>query len=186
MSVIVQKYGGTSVADPGRLLDVARRVAEVKASGRDVVVVVSAMAGTTDDLLALAGKVSQDPAGRELDMLLSVGERVSMSLLAMAIRDLGYDALSLTGSQCGIITNDAHTGARILEVRPYRVQDALAAGKVVIVAGYQGTSYNKEVTTLGRGGSDTTAVALAAALGARRQRSSCPPMRRSGRSSWPG
>jgi aspartate kinase len=124
------------------------------------------MGDTTDELLALAKKVAQDPPRRELDMLLSAGERISMSLLSMALHELGVPAVSFTGSQSGIITNDAHSNARIVEVRPYRVQDELERGKVVIVAGYQGVSYKKEVTTLGRGGSDTTAVALAAALGA--------------------
>src|SRR6185436_13295097 len=135
-------------------------------AGHDVVVVVSAMGDTTDDLLRLAKQVSPTPDRRELDMLLSVGERISMALLSMAIRDLGGDAISFTGSQAGIITNDRHIDARIIEVRPFRVQDALALGKIVIIAGYQGVSYRKEVTTLGRGGSDTTAVALAAALDA--------------------
>ena len=166
MGVRVQKYGGTSVADTERLKVVAERVAAVRNEGHDVVVVVSAMGGTTDELLGLAHRVSADPDRRELDMLLSVGERISMTLLAIAVKDLGLDAVSFTGSQSGIITNDAHTGARIIDVRPYRIQDELARGRVVIVAGYQGVSYRKEVTTLGRGGSDTTAVALAAALGA--------------------
>ena len=166
MSVRVCKYGGSSVADTDKLLEVAKRVAAVREQGEDVVVVVSAMGGTTDDLLGLAHKVSDRPDRRELDMLLSVGERISMALLAMAVKDLGHDAVSFTGSQSGIITNDVHTGARIIDVRPIRIQDELARGRVVIVAGYQGVSYRKEVTTLGRGGSDTTAVALAAALGA--------------------
>jgi len=166
MSVIVQKYGGTSVADIDRLKRVAERVAAVRARGDDVVVVVSAMGATTDELLALANQISDDPDRRELDMLLSVGERISMTLLAMAVKSLGYDAVSFTGSQSGILTNDAHSGARVIEVRPYRVADELARGRVVIVAGYQGVSYKLEVTTLGRGGSDTTAVALAAALDA--------------------
>jgi aspartate kinase len=137
-----------------------------KRSGHDVVVVVSAMGDTTDDLLALAKKVSPNPDRRELDMLLSAGERISMALLSLAIRELGGDAISFTGSQSGIITNDRHIDARIIEVRPFRVQDELARGRVVVVAGYQGVSYRREVTTLGRGGSDTTAVAMAAALGA--------------------
>jgi aspartate kinase len=130
------------------------------------VVVVSAMGDTTDDLLALAKTISPNPDRRELDMLLSAGERISMALLSMAIRELGGDAISFTGSQSGIITNDRHVDARIIEVRPFRVQDELARGKIVVVAGYQGVSYRKEITTLGRGGSDTTAVAMAAALGA--------------------
>ncbi len=145
---------------------VADRVAATKAAGKDVVVVVSAMGDTTDELLALARQVTESPARRELDMLLSAGERISMALLSMALNARSVPAVSFTGSQSGIITNDAHANARIVEVRPYRVQDELARGKVVIVAGYQGVSYKKEVTTLGRGGSDTTAVALAAALDA--------------------
>jgi aspartate kinase len=165
-SIVVQKYGGTSVADVGRLRAVAARVAQTASQGKQVVVVVSAMGDTTDELLALAQQISLEPPRRELDMLLSVGERISMSLLSMAIQELGFEAISFTGSQCGIITNDRHTGARIIEVRPYRIQDELARGRIVIVAGYQGMSYKREVTTLGRGGSDTTAVALAAALGA--------------------
>jgi aspartate kinase len=164
--IVVQKYGGSSVADVARLRAVAERVARTAAEGKRVVVVVSAMGDTTDELLALAQRVSPEPPRRELDMLLSVGERISMSLLSMAIQNLGYEAISFTGSQCGIITNDRHTGARIIEVRPFRIQDELDAGRIVIVAGYQGMSYKREVTTLGRGGSDTTAVALAAALGA--------------------
>ena len=137
-----------------------------KASGHDVAVVVSAMGDTTDELLAMARQVSANPDRRELDMLLSAGERISMALLSMAIRELGGDAISFTGSQSGIITNDRHVDARIVEVRPFRVQDELARGRVVVIAGYQGVSYRREVTTLGRGGSDTTAVAMAAALGA--------------------
>lgn len=166
MAVIVQKYGGSSVADVDKLKYVARRVMDTRAQGHDVVVVVSAMGDTTDDLLAMAKKVSPNPDRRELDMLLSAGERISMALLSMAIRELGGDAISFTGSQSGIITNDRHVDARILEVRPFRVQDELARGKIVVIAGYQGVSYRKEVTTLGRGGSDTTAVAMAAALNA--------------------
>jgi aspartate kinase len=164
--VVVQKYGGSSVANVDRIREVAERVARTRSSGRDVVVVVSAMGDTTDDLLALARRLSDNPARRELDMLLTAGERISMALLALALNDRGVPAVSFTGSQSGIITNDAHTNARIVEVRPFRVEDELVRGKVVIVAGYQGVSYRKEVTTLGRGGSDTTAVALAAALGA--------------------
>ena len=166
MGIVVQKYGGSSVADVGRIQKVADRVAATRASGRDVVVVVSAMGDTTDELLNLARRVTENPARRELDMLLSAGERISMALLSMALNARDVPAVSFTGSQSGIITNDAHTNARIVEVRPFRVQDELARGKVVIVAGYQGVSYKKEVTTLGRGGSDTTAVALAAALDA--------------------
>src|SRR5712675_2760216 len=166
MSIVVQKYGGSSVADVGKLRLVADRIMRTKREGHDVVVVVSAMGDTTDDLLALAKRVSPNPDRRELDMLLTAGERIAMALLSMAIRELGGDAISFTGSQSGIITNDRHVDARIIEVRPFRVQDELARGKIVVIAGFQGVSYRREVTTLGRGGSDTTAVALAAALGA--------------------
>jgi aspartate kinase len=166
MPIVVQKYGGSSVADVTRIQKVAERIMRTKAAGYDVAVVVSAMGDTTDELLALARKVSPNPDRRELDMLLSAGERISMAVLSMAIRELGGDAISFTGSQSGIITNDRHVDARIVEVRPYRVQDELARGRVVEIAGYQGVSYRREVTTLGRGGSDTTAVAMAAALGA--------------------
>jgi aspartate kinase len=166
MSIVVQKYGGSSVADVERLRKVADRIMQTKQAGHAVVVVVSAMGDTTDDLLALAKKISPNPDRRELDMLLSAGERISMALLSMAIRERGGDAISFTGSQSGIITNDRHVDARIIEVRPFRVQDELARGRVVVIAGYQGVSYRREVTTLGRGGSDTTAVAMAAALGA--------------------
>jgi aspartate kinase len=166
MSVVVQKYGGSSVADIERLRNVADRVMRTRREGHDVVVVVSAMGDTTDELIALARRVSPNPDRRELDMLLSAGERISMALLSMAIRELGGTAISFTGSQSGIITNDRHVDARIIEVRPFRVQDELARGAIVVIAGYQGVSYRREVTTLGRGGSDTTAVAMAAALGA--------------------
>jgi aspartate kinase len=165
-SIVVHKYGGSSVADPQKLGKVADRVAEAVKSGRRVVVVVSAMGKTTDELLALARSVATSPPRRELDMLLSTGERISMALLAMALEARGVDAISFTGSQSGILTNDRHSGARIIEVRPVRIEDELSRGKVVIVAGFQGMSYKREITTLGRGGSDTTAVALAAALGA--------------------
>lgn len=168
MSIVVQKYGGSSVADVEKIRKVAERVAATRAAGKRVVVVVSAMGDTTDDLLALARQISPNPARRELDMLLTAGERISMALLSMALNDLGVPAVSFTGSQSGIITNDSHTNARIVEVRPQRVFEELEKGKVVIVAGYQGVSRTREVTTLGRGGSDTTAVALAAALGADR------------------
>ncbi|HUG52816.1 MAG TPA: aspartate kinase, partial [Vicinamibacteria bacterium] len=164
MPIVVQKYGGSSVADVQKMQKVADRIASTKAAGKDVVVVVSAMGDTTDDLLALAKRVCESPARRELDMLLSAGERIAMALLSMALNARGIPAVSFTGSQSGIVTNDAHTNARIVEVRPFRVQDELAQGRVVIVAGYQGVSYRRDVTTLGRGGSDTTAVALAAAL----------------------
>ncbi|MEM7155724.1 MAG: aspartate kinase [Myxococcota bacterium] len=164
--IVVQKYGGSSVADVEKIRLVARRVVETQKHGAQVVVVVSAMAKTTDELLARAKEISPSPSRRELDMLLSCGERASMALLSMAIHELGHEAISLTGSQCGIMTNSRHSGARIIDVRPFRVQDELEDGKVVIVAGFQGVSYKREVTTLGRGGSDTTAVALAGALGA--------------------
>ena len=166
MAIVVQKYGGSSVADVEKLREVADRVMQTRKLGHDVVVVVSAMGHTTDELLAMAKQVSPNPARRELDMLLSAGERISMALLSMAIRELGGDAISFTGSQSGIITNDRHVDARIIEVRPFRVQDELSRGRIVVIAGFQGVSYKKEVTTLGRGGSDTTAVAMAAALDA--------------------
>jgi aspartate kinase len=166
MAIVVQKYGGTSVADAQKLRMVAERVMRTRRLGHDVVVVVSAMGDTTDDLLAMAKQVSSSPDRRELDMLLTAGERISMALLSMAIRELGGDAISFTGSQSGIVTNDRHVDARIIEVRPFRVQDELSRGKIVVIAGFQGVSYRREVTTLGRGGSDTTAVAMAAALDA--------------------
>jgi aspartate kinase len=165
-SIVVQKYGGSSVADVERIRKVARRVVDTAAAGKKVCVVVSAMGDTTDELLGLARKVASSPPRRELDMLMSCGERIAMALLSMAIAELGREAISFTGSQSGIMTNDRHSGARIIEVRPIRIQDELERGKIVIVAGFQGVSYRREITTLGRGGSDTTAVALAAALGA--------------------
>jgi aspartate kinase len=176
MPILVQKYGGSSVADVAKIGQVADKVAAARRAGNDVVVVVSAMGKTTDQLLALAremGAQSSSPEGfapprRELDMLVSTGERVTMALLSIAIHARGHEAISFTGSQSGILTNDRHFDARIIEVRPHRVEDELARGKIVIVAGYQGMSYKREITTLGRGGSDTTAVALAAALGAER------------------
>jgi aspartate kinase len=168
MAIVVQKYGGSSVADVERLGRVADKVVAARAAGDDVVVVISAMGKTTDQLLALAKQVDETPPRRELDMLLTTGERVSMALLSMAIQKRGVDAISFTGSQSGIITNDRHFDARIIEVRPHRIEDELARSRVVIVAGYQGMSYRREITTLGRGGSDTTAIALAAALGAAR------------------
>jgi aspartate kinase len=168
VAVIVQKYGGSSVADVEKIGRVADRVAHAKRAGHDVVVVVSAMGKTTDQLLALARSACSEPPRRELDMLVSTGERVSMALLSIAIHERGLEAISFTGSQSGILTNDRHFDARIIEVRPHRIQDELARGRIVIVAGYQGMSYRREITTLGRGGSDTTAVALAAALGAER------------------
>lgn len=166
MPIIVQKFGGSSLSDLSKIQRVAATIIEEKKSGKDLVIVVSAMGDTTDELLKLAHQMSSSPSRRELDMLLSAGERISMALLSMAIVDAGFEAISLTGSQCGIITTDSHSNARVVDVRPFRVQDELEKGKIVIVAGYQGTSYRREVTTLGRGGSDTTAVALAAALNA--------------------
>jgi len=166
VALIVQKYGGTSVADPDRIRAVADHVAFTKRHGNDVVVVVSAMGKSTDNLIKLANEVSSTQPGRELDMLLTTGERVSMALVCMALIDLGIEAMSFTGSQVGIITDTAHGKAKILEVKGDRVRAALAEGKVCVVAGFQGVSTDKEITTLGRGGSDTTAVALAAALGA--------------------
>jgi aspartate kinase len=166
MAVLVQKYGGSSVADVEKIGKVADRVVAAKRAGHDVVVVVSAMGKTTDGLLALAKTVAADAPRRELDMLVSTGERVTMALLSIAIHARGADAISFTGSQSGIITSDRHFDARIIEVRPHRIEDELSRGRVVIVAGYQGMSYRREITTLGRGGTDTTAVALAAALGA--------------------
>src|SRR5688572_4561277 len=170
MSIIVQKYGGSSVADIHKLHAVAEKVVAARSAGHDVVVVVSAMGKTTENLLSLAKEaaLAAEPPRRELDMLVSTGERVSMALLSIAIQARGHDAVSFTGSQSGLITNDRHFDARIIEVRPHRIEDELARGRIVIVAGYQGMSYRREITTLGRGGSDTTAVALAAALGAAR------------------
>jgi aspartate kinase len=167
MALIVQKYGGTSVADAERISNVARRVVETRRAGNDVVVVVSAMGKMTDDLVSLATDVSSQPGGREMDMLLTAGERISMALLAMAIGDLGVEAASLTGSQAGILTDSVHGGAKITAIRGDRVRQYLDDGLVVIVAGFQGVDpESRDVTTLGRGGSDATAVAMAAALGA--------------------
>ena len=166
MPTIVQKYGGSSVATPEKILEVAKLIVARKRQGNDVVVVVSAMGKTTDELLALAHRISDEPPQRELDMLVTAGERISMALLSMAIWAEGEKAISFTGSQSGIITEDSHQGAQILEIRPERVIEALGQGYVVIVAGFQGVSRQREITTLGRGGSDTTAVAMAAALGA--------------------
>ena len=165
MAVLVHKYGGTSVNGPDRIRAVAGRVAAARARGDALVVVVSAMGDTTDELLALAHRVSPSPSHRELDMLLTTGERVAMALTAMALHDLGVEAISFTGSQSGILTDEAHANARIVAVRPDRIRAELERGRVVIVAGFQGVSpVTKEITTLGRGGSDTTAVAVAAAL----------------------
>ena len=162
--IVVQKYGGSSVADAEKIRLVAKRIARTKAAGKKVVVVVSAMGKTTNQLIEKAKLISASPSRRELDMLLTCGEREAMSLLSMACAEEGLEAISFTGSQAGILTNDRHSGARIVEVRPFRIEDELDRGKVVIVAGFQGVSYKREITTLGRGGSDTTAVALAGAL----------------------
>jgi aspartate kinase len=164
--VVVQKYGGSSLKDVEGIQKVAERVVATVRQGQQVCVVVSAMGNTTNELLALARRVSPNPQRRELDLLVSVGERVSMTLLAMAIADRGVEAQSFTGSQSGIVTDEEHVRARVIEIRPDRIQHALAANRVAIVAGFQGMSRAREVTTLGRGGSDTTAVVLAAALGA--------------------
>jgi aspartate kinase len=167
MGLIVQKFGGSSVADAESIKRVAARIAASKRSGQQVVVVVSAMGDTTDELIDLANQVSPMPNGRELDMLLTSGERISMALLAMAISNLGLEARSFTGSQAGIITTSTHGRARVIDVTPGRIQEALAEGAIAIVAGFQGVAQDtKDITTLGRGGSDTTAVALAAALDA--------------------
>jgi len=163
--LIVQKYGGTSVADPDRIRTVADHIVRTHQRGNQVVVVVSAMGKTTDDLVRLAHDVSQQPDGRELDMLLTSGERISMALLCMAIMDQGVHAVSFTGSQAGIVTDTVHGKAKILEIKGDRIRDTLAMGAVAVVAGFQGISTEKNITTLGRGGSDTTAVALAATLG---------------------
>jgi aspartate kinase len=167
VALVVQKYGGSSVADPERIRRVAQRVVAAAEAREEVCVVVSAMGDTTDELLDLAEQVSPGPHPRELDMLLTAGERISIALLSMAINDLGRDAISLTGSQAGIVTDTSHGKARIVELRSHRVREALERGKIVIVAGFQGVSTDLDATTLGRGGSDTTAVALAASLGAR-------------------
>jgi aspartate kinase len=164
VSVIVQKYGGTSVADSERIKRVAKRVVATAEAGHQVCVVVSAMGAMTDQLLELAGEVSEHPHPREQDMLLTAGERISSALLAMAVIELGRDAVSLTGSQAGIVTDERHGKARIVELRPQRVLEALGAGRIVIIAGFQGVSGTSDITTLGRGGSDTTAVAVAAGL----------------------
>ena len=166
MSIVVQKYGGTSVADAERIRAVSERVLRAKKDGHDVVVVVSAMGQSTDDLMAMAQELTPIPNARELDLLLTAGERIAMSLLAIAINAEGVAAVSYTGSQAGIITDTRHGKAKIIDIRPGRISEALERGAVVIVAGFQGVSTAYDVTTLGRGGSDTTAVALAAALGA--------------------
>ena len=167
MGIVVQKYGGSSVADAQSIKRVAQRIVATKKAGHDVCVVVSAMGDTTDELLDLAEQISPLPAGRELDMLLTAGERISMALLAMAISNLGQTARSFTGSQAGVITDSSHGRAKIIDVTPGRIVNALSSGDIAIVAGFQGVSMDtKDITTLGRGGSDTTAVALAAALSA--------------------
>jgi len=167
VGIVVQKYGGSSVADATGVKRVAQRIVATKRAGHDVVVVVSAMGDTTDELLDLANQVSPLPSPRELDMLLTAGERISMALLAMAITNLGHEARSFTGSQAGVITDSAHGKAKIIDVTPGRIEQAVAEGAIAIVAGFQGVSQSsKDITTLGRGGSDTTAVALAAALDA--------------------
>ncbi len=165
--LIVQKYGGTSVANPERIKNVARRVVKYKKKGYDLVVVVSALGDTTDELIDLAYKITNEPSEREMDMLISTGEQVSCALLAMAIQKLKVPAISFTGAQIGIITDASHTKARILEISTERINEGLKKGKIVVVAGFQGISISKEITTLGRGGSDLTAVALAKALGAK-------------------
>ena len=165
MGIVVQKYGGSSVADATAVKRVAQRIVATKKAGHDVVVVVSAMGDSTDELIDLANEVSPVPPARELDMLLTAGERISMAVLAMAISDLGHDARSFTGSQAGVITDSEHGKAKIIDVTPGRIESALSEGAIAIVAGFQGVSQTtKDITTLGRGGSDTTAVALAAAL----------------------
>jgi aspartate kinase len=166
LSTVVQKYGGTSVADASRIMNVARRIVETFDRGHSVCAVVSARGDTTDELLQLAYEITPRPPEREMDMLLSTGERISCALLAMAIDRMGKQAVSFTGSQAGILTDTVHTKARILDVRASRLEEAMAEGKIVLVAGFQGVSTEKDVTTLGRGGSDTTAVALAHALNA--------------------
>ncbi len=165
-NIVVMKFGGSSVADAACIKRVANRIVEARRAGHPVVAVVSARGDTTDELIEMAKEISDDPPAREMDMLLSTGERISAALLAMAIYDLGHEAISLTGSQAGIVTDTFHTKAKILDIRPNRVRKALEEDKIVLVAGFQGVSTEQDVTTLGRGGSDTTAVALAAALGA--------------------
>jgi len=166
LGTLVMKFGGTSVADPDKLKDVARRLVAARAEGNRVVAVLSAMGDSTDELVRLAYEVSPRPKPRELDMLISVGERISCALAAMAIHDLGAEAISLTGSQAGIVTDTVHGRAKIVDVRARRIHEALDQDRIVLVAGFQGVSTDFDITTLGRGGSDTTAVALAAALGA--------------------
>ena len=168
MKCIVQKYGGSSVADIDKIKLIADKIARTKTEGYNIAVVVSAIGKTTNQLIEMAKSISSNPPKRELDMLLSTGERTTMALLCIALNELGIEAVSLTGSQAGIVTNDVHNDAKVIEVRPFRVQDEMENGKVVVVGGFQGVSYRRDITTLGRGGSDTTAVALAAALNAER------------------
>jgi aspartate kinase len=166
VNVVVQKFGGTSVADTERMKNVARRVSEAKQKGNHVVVVISALGDTTDRLVNLAYEISDAPREREMDMLLATGEQISVALLSMAMHELGYEAISFTGAQVGIVTDSSHTRAKILDVKVGRILEELEKGSIVIVAGFQGISLDDQITTLGRGGSDTTAVALASALGA--------------------
>jgi len=166
VKITVQKFGGTSVADTERIRNVARRVSETRSKGDHVVVVISALGDTTDRLVSLAHKISENPREREMDMLLATGEQISVALLSMAMHSLGYEAISFTGAQVGIVTDSSHTKAKILDVKVGRILEELERGNIVIVAGFQGISIDDQITTLGRGGSDTTAVALAAALGA--------------------
>ena len=164
--ITVMKFGGTSVADAGRIIDAAKRMVRARQEGSSVVAVLSARGATTDQLVEMAHEISKEPHPREMDMLLSTGERISCALCAMALNDLGCEAISLSGSQAGIVTDTSHTKARILDVRADRIRAGLDEGRIVLVAGFQGVSTSRDVTTLGRGGSDTTAVAVAAALGA--------------------
>jgi aspartate kinase len=162
--LIVQKFGGSSVANVERIQKVAQRVVSYKKKGHNLVVVVSALGDTTDELIELADKINTEPSEREMDMLLSTGEQISVALLAMAIHKLGFEAISFTGSQVGIITDSSHTRARIIKINADKIKEALKEGKIVIVAGFQGVTLNQDITTLGRGGSDLTAVALAKEL----------------------
>jgi len=164
MALIVQKFGGSSVADSEKIMNVARRAVETKRQGNNVVVVVSAMGKTTDGLINTAKQITKRPSDREMDMLISTGEQISVALLAMAIQELKEDAISLTGAQVGIMTDNVHTKARILEIKAEKMQEELARNRIVVVAGFQGINIKNDITTLGRGGSDTTAVALAAVL----------------------
>ena len=166
-NIIVQKYGGTSVADPKRISEVAKRIVDYRRKRFDLVVVVSALGDTTNDLLKLAFQITRSPSEREIDMLISTGEQISVALLAMAIHKLKYEAISFTGAQIGIITDSSHTRARIIRINTARIRRELAQKKIVIIAGFQGVDLSKEITTLGRGGSDLTAVALAKALKAK-------------------